>query len=260
MSDLRYGFRTFALRKVNVATRRARPPPFASSFIPRGSSVRGLTDLREPANRLRLEVETMIAANSSRKRTSCLFFLATVLSVGLLASSSPSAAADVTPFTVPVPTVTGPIPSTSTNFPYIADGFSVEPPVPQGYEEQEYFVSGTGTLYEYTPTGIEIVTPCPAVVTTGCTGIPYTTRMLVKRPIDPHKFSGNVIIEPLNPSAGFDIAAVWDRSVNSFVRNGDIFVGWTSRFGTIATLKLFNSTRYATLTWGQNSAVSDGIT
>ncbi len=202
----------------------------------------------------------MIAVNTSQKRTSCLFFLATVLSVGLMAASSPGAAADVTPFTVPVPTVTGPIPSTATDFPFIADGFSVEPPVPQGYEEDEYFVSGTGSLYEYTPTGIEIVTPCPAVVTTGCTDIPYTTRMLVKRPIDPHKFSGNVIIEPLNPSAGFDIAAVWDRSVNSFVRNGDIFVGWTSRFGTIATLKAFNSTRYAPLTWGQNSAVSDGIT
>lgn len=202
----------------------------------------------------------MIGAIIVRERTSCRLFLAALLCVGLLATSSPCAAADVTPFTVPIPSVTGPIPSTSTDFPFIADGFSVEPPVPQGYEEQEYFVSGTGNLYEYTATGIEIVTPCPAVVTTGCTGIPYTTRMLVKRPIDPNKFSGNVIVEPLNPSASFDIAAVWDRSLNSFVRNGDVFVGWTSRFGTIATLKSFNPTRYAPLTWGQNSAVSDGIT
>ncbi len=43
------------------------------------------------------------------------------------------------------------------------------------------------------------------------------------------------------------------------MRNGDIFVGWTSRYGTIATLKQFNPTRYAPLRWGVNSAVDDGI-
>lgn len=69
-----------------------------------------------------------------------------------------------------------------------------------------------------------------------------------------------MVIEPLNPSAGFDIAAVWDRSWPYFVRNGDIFVGWTSRYGTIAALKQFNPARYAPLTWGVNSAVDDGIT
>jgi hypothetical protein len=84
--------------------------------------------------------------------------------------------------------------------------------------------------------------------------------MLVKRPADPRRFSGTVVVEPLNPSAGFDIAAVWDRSWPYFVRNGDVFVGSTSRYGTIATLKRFDPTRYAPLTWGVNSAVDDGIT
>lgn len=106
-----------------------------------------------------------------------------------------------------------------------------------------------------------MVTPCPASTGPyGCTNIPYTTRMLVKRPLNPRKFSGTVVIEPLNPSAGFDIAAVWDRSWPYFVRNGDIFVGWTSRYGTIAALKQFNPARYGPLTWGVNSAVDDGIT
>jgi hypothetical protein len=31
--------------------------------------------------------------------------------------------------------------------------------------------------------------------------------MIVKRPVNPNQFSGTVIVEPLNPSAGFDIAA-----------------------------------------------------
>jgi hypothetical protein len=179
--------------------------------------------------------------------------------LGLAASTA--AASDVTPFTVMPPSVTGPIPSTSTNYPFIADGFGTEPLVPAGYQENEYFISGTGNLYEYTATGIRVVTPCPmSTMPFGCTNIPYTTRMLVKGPRDPRKFSGTVVIEPLNPSAGFDIAAVWDRSWPYFVRNGDVFVGWTSRYGTIATLKAFNPTRYAPLTWGVNSAVDDGIT
>jgi hypothetical protein len=203
-------------------------------------------------------------------RFSCGLMLILGLSLLLVFGGTRAAeAADVTPFTVTIPTVTGPIPSTSTNFPYIADGFDVEPPVPAGYTEEEYFVSGVGNIYEYTPTGIEVVTPCPASVTedSGCMNIPYTTRMLVKRPIDPHKFSGTVIIEPLNPSAGFDIAAVWDRSLDYFVRNGDVFVGWTSKSVTVNTLKNWNPTRYAALDWpyvpfspGNNSGVYDGIT
>jgi hypothetical protein len=185
-----------------------------------------------------------------------------------MALPAPALAMDVTPFTVTVPSVTGPIPSTATNFPYIADGFSVEPPVPQGYVEEEFFFSGTGNLYEYTPTGIAIVTPCPAIAARGCTNLAYTTRMLVKRPADPRKFSGNVIIEALNPSANFDIAAVWDRSDDYFVRNGDIFVGWTSKSVVVQTLKGFNPTRYAALNWpfvqspdnSPNDGVYDGIT
>ncbi|MGH8012607.1 MAG: alpha/beta hydrolase domain-containing protein [Candidatus Binataceae bacterium] len=192
-----------------------------------------------------------------------------IAALALMVAAAGVNAADVTPFTVSIPTVTGPISSTPTNFPYIADGFDVEPPVPVGYEEQEYFFSGVGNLYQYTPTGIEVVTPCPASVKQGgnCTNIPYTTRMLVKRPIDPKKFSGIVIIEPLNPSAGFDIAAVWDRSLNYFVREGDVFVGWTSKSVTVNTLKSWNPTRYAALDWtyapftpGNNSGVYDGTT
>jgi hypothetical protein len=191
-----------------------------------------------------------------------LLVLASLAVFGLPAvAASPALAADVTPFTVSPPSVTGPIPSTSTDYPFIADGFGPEPAVPAGYEESEYFISGTGNLYEYTPTGIRVVTPCPASTGPfGCTNIPYTTRMLVKRPQDPRRFSGTVVIEPLNPSGGFDIAAVWDRSWPYFVRNGDVFVGWTSRFGTIAALKHFNPARYASLTWGVNSAADDGIT
>jgi hypothetical protein len=178
-------------------------------------------------------------------------------------------ATDVTPFTVTLPTVTGPIPSTPANFPFIALGFDVEPPLPAGYVEEEFFVSGTGNLYEYTPTGIEIVTPCPAIAARGCSNLPYTTRMLVRRPADPSQFNGTVVIEALNPSANFDIAGVWDRSRDYFVRTGTIFVGWSSKSIIVdQTLKGFNPTRYAALNWpyvpspdgNVNDGVYDGIT
>jgi hypothetical protein len=201
-------------------------------------------------------------STTRRQVPGCRRFLLGAVSIGaMLALATPALAADVKPFTVSVPHVTGPIPSTSTNFPFIADGFSVEPSVPKGYVEDEYFVSGKGNLYQYTPSGIEVVTPCPASTGQfGCVNVPYTTRMLVKRPKDPRKFSGTVVVEPLNPSAGSDIAAVWDRSWKYFVRQGDIFVGWTSRFVALNALEQFNPQRYAPLTWGVNSAVDDGIT
>ncbi|MDQ2762907.1 MAG: alpha/beta hydrolase domain-containing protein, partial [Pseudomonadota bacterium] len=176
-------------------------------------------------------------------------------------------AADVTQFVVSPPTVTGPVPSTTTDFAATIDGFDVEPPVPTGYVEDEYFFSGTGSLYQYTSTGIEVVAPCPTSATLGCTNIPYTTRMIVKRPEDPRTFSGTVVVEPLNPSANSDIAAVWDRSLDYFVRRGDIFVGWTSKSVVVDTLKTWNPARYAGLNWpyvpfvpGGNSGVYDGIT
>jgi Alpha/beta hydrolase domain len=157
--------------------------------------------------------------------------------------------------------VSGPIPATPSNFPFIADGFGPEPPVPSGYEEDEYFVSGRANLYEYGTTGVRVIAPCPASAgRLGCRNLPYTTRMLVKRPIDPRRFSGTVIIEPFNPSSGYDIANVWDRSWPYFVRQGDVFVGWTSRYASIRALEQFEPRRYARLIWGENSAVDDGIT
>ena len=44
-----------------------------------------------------------------------------------------------------------------------------------------------------------------------------------------HLASGTVIIQPFNPTANFDISGIWDRSHEYFVRNGDIFVGWTAK-------------------------------
>ena len=201
------------------------------------------------------------------RRTVWIVVTLAVAAFGPATAPAQAAGGDVSPFTVAMPTVSGPIPSTSTSFPFIADGFSVQPAVPAGYEEEEFFISGEARIYEYTSTGIRVVTPCPAAVTTGCERVPYTTRMLVKRPIDPRRFSGTVVVEPLNPSAGFDLAPVWDRSRRYLVDTGNVFVGWTSKSVAVNALKGWNPARYAALNWpyapfvpGGNSGVFDGIT
>src|SRR5262245_21415607 len=110
-------------------------------------------------------MDVIRAGGTSRThRSRWLPLVAAALSLGLV-GTRPGAASDVTPFTVSIPTVTGPIASTSTDFPFIALGFSVEPPVPDGYVEQEYFFSGTGRTYEYTAAGHQLASASQAGAT-----------------------------------------------------------------------------------------------
>ena len=60
-----------------------------------------------------------------------------------------------------------------------------------GYVEEEYLVSGKANVYSWPAPG-------PAVVRTP--NAPYTTRILVRRPAKASRFSGNVVVEMLNPS------------------------------------------------------------
>jgi hypothetical protein len=65
-----------------------------------------------------------------------------------------------------------------------------------GYVEDEYLVSGKANVYSWPAPG-------PAVVRTP--NVPYTTRILVRRPAKASHFSGNVVVEILNPSNRFDL-------------------------------------------------------
>jgi hypothetical protein len=82
-----------------------------------------------------------------------------------------------------------------------------------GYTEEEVFVSGKANLYRYGADGR------PEAATKD---IPYTTRVLIIRPIDRTKFSGRAIIEPYHPGAA---AISWGGMREFTVRNGDVYVG-----------------------------------
>ena len=98
-----------------------------------------------------------------------------------------------------------------------------------GYEESEYFLSGTATSYtSATPlaqNGKWHVSPASTA--------PYTTRVIVYRPIDPKRFDGTVDVEWLNITGGVDAAAAWLTGHAEEVRAGMAYVGVDAQAGGI---------------------------
>ena len=166
---------------------------------------------------------------------------ALILACGGSSSSSPSAPSTVTP----TPTVTGPVAESATSYPFLSQTY----PAPvttngttlsaNGYVEDEYFYSGTANVYTWDSTG---------TVKAPYSG-PYTNRMIIFRPSDTTKFSGKVMLELLNSTSNSDQAPIWNMVSDVLMKNGDIFVGISSKPVAIASLKTFNATRYAPLSW-----------
>jgi hypothetical protein len=57
---------------------------------------------------------------------------------------------------------------------------------------------------------------------------PYKTRMLVRRPASADAFSGDVVIESMNSTAGFDSTPSWLPSAEYFAREGIVYIGVTT--------------------------------
>src|SRR3954471_8447990 len=91
---------------------------------------------------------------------------------------------------VPTPTITGPLPGDvpgtvpGHNYPFFSTHIVLSD---YGYVEQEFFMDGTATNFG-NPNGT-------ANATVVSTGNPYRSRLLVRRPVDPARFNGTVIVE-----------------------------------------------------------------
>jgi predicted DNA-binding protein with PD1-like motif len=142
----------------------------------------------------------------------------------------------------PVPTVTGPLPVTPDSYPFgAADHTRVAGDLRTvDYVEEEFLISGSANIYDWPQPG-------PAVVRTS--RVPYTTRVLVRRPALRAQFSGTVAVEMLNPSNLFDLNLGWTISGKQFARHGDAWVGITAKPVSAVALKNFNPSRYAPLSW-----------
>ncbi len=108
-----------------------------------------------------------------------------------------------------------------------------------GYIEEEYFIHGIANVYS---------------LIDGKKGVmfadsPYINRIIIRRPAAVKSFSGNVVIEILNSTAGYDIDRNWVLTKDFMMRNGDIYVGITSKPNVIKAMLKFDQERYSALSW-----------
>ena len=156
---------------------------------------------------------------------------------------------------IPTPTVTGPIPSEdfsspTKNYTFYATDVAL---ASHGYVEEEFYVEGTANAYTIpsNPT-----TP-PTIATAD---VPYKTRMTVRRPTDPAKFNGTVVVEWFNVTDGFDGEYFWVQAHQYLVRAGYAYIGISAQNNGISNartgLKVFSPTRYGSLDVTGNGTIT----
>lgn len=134
--------------------------------------------------------------------------------------------------TPPVPTVTGPV--TTPGMMYPNPTVSIVPTAVKvedfPYVTEEFFMSGTAA------------------------GSPYTTRIIIRRPMDPKKFSGTVIGEAMH-AGGRSLIFEWSRV--SILARHHVFAEVVHSPAQIQMLKTFNAERYGKLsiTMGQSNEI-----
>jgi hypothetical protein len=131
-----------------------------------------------------------------------------------LAATSPGAGPD---------RITGPIPQrarpgdASHDYTFYATPFDLRR---AGYVEQEFFIEGVATRYPASPTVDE-----QRRVATPVGSMPYTTRIVVRRPAHSGRSAGIAVVDWQNVTAGHDIDTEWGTSGDYFVRHGWTYVG-----------------------------------
>ena len=122
-----------------------------------------------------------------------------------------------------------------------------------GYEQFEFFLEGTATAFtntgELDRDGFWAVEPAQQA--------DYRTRIVVYRPIDSAAFNGNVLVEWLNVTAGFELPPSWGTGQLEMRRGGSVWVGVSAQLVGIEGsdrglplplyLKAVDPARYGTL-------------
>ncbi len=180
---------------------------------------------------------------------------ATLAALALAGFAAPAFAGPSDPVTVSLPP--------EGQGPVFSPGTRLVAELEQPYVEEEYFVSGAATLYNYAHNPPS----SPTDIVAAQAGVPYQTRMIVRRPVHKGQFNGSVVIEWWNSTAGFDTAPAWDASAEHFAREGYAYVGVTNSTTSIGFLlggcRVLNlppsrcGTRYATLSMPENGLAWD---
>lgn len=168
------------------------------------------------------------------------------LVITVLAAAAVSVSAATAPITVPVPQ-SREIPVTPASRPFLGADHNL-PPVDlsvRGYVEDEFLVSGTAHVYDWAPDG---------ALTVRTSSAPYTTRILVRHPSDPARFSGVVVVELFNAARRFDWGMMWGYLHDHLMERGDAWVGITLP-AAVPGLQKFDPMRYSTLSFRNPSTM-----
>jgi len=160
---------------------------------------------------------------------------------------------------VPNPTVTGPIVQTvapgdsSRNYIFFSSNHDL---AGHGYVEEEFFISGTATRYA-TPNQTNPDSSSTGTVINPGSNNPYKTRVVVRRPSDPTKFNGVVLVEWYNVTNNFDAENIWFFGWENIMRSGYVWVGVSAQRVGVNALKTWSPTRYGTLDVTVGNTVTD---
>jgi hypothetical protein len=137
------------------------------------------------------------------------------------------------------------VPTTADSVPFLSHAAEL---ADVGWVEEEYFVGGVGNVYEYDAAGdVQVQTA----------DVPYKTRLLIRRPAKTQHSNGLVVVEWLNPTAGFDVEAHWTYQSPYFIREGITYVGVTQKTVTVDFLAAWDPDRYGSLTMPEEGQIWD---
>jgi hypothetical protein len=161
-------------------------------------------------------------------RTSFLRVAGRIAVAGLVALLSLVALPGSASATTPHPVVTDPPVAGAHGYPLWDSWFDL---APLGYEEHEYFISGTATG--------------------GAAPAAYTTRIIVTRPTNPARFNGSVLLDWTNVTAQFENAVDTVEAHEYLLREGWATVHVSAQSAGICctplTPKVWDPVRYETL-------------
>lgn len=150
---------------------------------------------------------------------------------------------------VATPTISGPI----TGGKGVRLGVGSFNGKPFGYEESEFFLSGSASAF----TSVDALSEDGKWNVAEGEKADYTTRIVVRRPKDASTFNGTVYVEWLNVTAGFDTGPDWTFGSVEIQRSGAVWVGVSAQrvgvegggneLGAAFVLKTSDPERYGTL-------------
>ncbi|MEJ2856346.1 MULTISPECIES: alpha/beta hydrolase domain-containing protein [unclassified Saccharothrix] len=152
-----------------------------------------------------------------------------VLALGLLLTTTATATA--------VSEVMGPLPGTlpgdrladriEDTYPFFAT-----PDALPGYVEHEFHLSGHAD--GFAPDGTKVADD-----------VPFTTRVIVRKPLHPKDFNGTALVEWQNVTAGYDLDALWNAE--QVTRAGYAWVGVSAQRVGVDHLRTWSPARYGRL-------------